>query len=158
MSKKRHIAGSILVLSIALCAAADPQETALLIYGTTVYPAEIVDWPQSKIESDYPELLQLPAIGDKLAFSANRGTNQVRGLSGVVVATNLLACVDGPEIRIQGGNRFDFLHALAMTDVLHQSPQNDSEDSRFWGEKPREYFPPGDYWTPTEKIQIFEQK
>jgi hypothetical protein len=111
MNMIRQIAGAMLVFATLRCPAAEPQETVTLLYGATTYSAEVADLPESRIQSDHPELLRPPSIGDKLTYCVDSGTNQLRRLIGMVVASNKLVCIDGPEIRVDGGpNRM--LHSL----------------------------------------------
>ena len=154
MNMIRHIIGAILLFSTSLCPAAEPQETVTLLYGATTYSAEVADMPESRIKSDYPELLRPPSIGDKLTYRVDSGTNQLRRLIGMVVASNKLVCIDGPEIRVDGGTIFDLLYAISRAGKMLPSSHLELKYLSFGRPKPHVVFPPGDYWTPEEKRKL----
>jgi len=157
MSMIKQIIGAMLVLTTSLCSAAEQQETATLIYGSTTYPAEVADLPQNIIESDYPILLLPPSIGDKLAYCVNSGTSEIRRIKGVVVASNKLKCIDGPEVQADGETAFALLYALSQVGKMNPSMYLESEYLSIGRPKPHVVLPPGDYWTPEEK-QNFQMK
>lgn len=123
MSRTQQAIGSVLILAAAIGHAADPQETATFFHGPAAYPAEVTQWPRTRIESVHPELLRAPSIGDGFAFRVCRGTNRVREITGTIAAADILECDEGPEIHIRDQSVVDVFHALYMTDILHQSPQ-----------------------------------
>ena len=103
--------------------AAGPDESSQFFFGAKAYPADILDAPRPRIDSEYPELLRPPAIGETFTFRICRGTNPVREIAGTVVSSNVLECADGPEISLHDDLRLDLLRALYLTDILHRSPQ-----------------------------------
>jgi len=147
----RQISGAMLVLTTSLCSAVEQQETATLIYGSTTYPSKVADLPQERIESDYQDLLLPPSVGYKFAYCVNSGTSEIRKIEGVVVASNKLECIDGPEIRYDGGTIFDFFHVLSWIGKMHPSQLAEMKILHFGQPQPHVVFPPGDYWTPEEK-------
>ena len=147
MSTIRHITVAIMIIAATLCLAADQKETSTLFYGTTGYPTEVINWPRARIESAHPELLKHPLIGDMLAFRAYSGTNLLREIRGTVVSAEILACKEGPEINIAGGVIVDLFNSLYLTDILHQSPQ---DDDAFMGDRNAPDYTPFIIWTPED--------
>lgn len=124
MRGSTYIATAALLGGLTLSAAAAPPEIAVFSFASNVYPFAVLEQPRADVQTEHPELLEPPGLGDAFAYRVGQGDETIRGIVATVVASNVLECADGPEIAIHPGDlRLDLLRALYMTDVLHRSPQ-----------------------------------
>ena len=120
------ILGWTLATGAAIAPAQSPS--AWFVFGANTYPLDILDVPRPQAEAEHPELFLPPAIGDAFTLRVRDGSLPVRELTGTVISSNILECLDGPDIFIHDDIRLDLLRDLFMTDLLHHAPQTGGDE------------------------------